>query len=493
MKSRKTFVLSILLAFLIGAGLSALVVWKSGRWQQAASVSGPADGGDGHTGHSEAKQLWTCGMHPQVIQDEPGNCPICGMALVPVKDTPSSAPAASQKKERKIKYWRAPMDPTYISDKPGKSPMGMDLVPVYEDEAALQSGIRVDANFLQNFAVRTAVAEKGSIPVDIRTIGVLAYNEKHIVSVNTKFEGWIEKAKVNYVGEPVRRGEVLFEVYSPQLVTTQEEYLAALDYVQKLSSGAYPDAVERAKSLLKAAEARLHYWDIGEDQISALRQNKKITRTLKILSPVSGILTEKMGDSLEGVKVTPGMNIYKIANLSTVWAQIEVYEYQIRQLRLGQTAHITVDAFPGRQWTGRVAYIDPTVNPQTRTLKAYVEIANPHWRLRPQMYANVVIPVPAASGVVRVPEEAVLHSGERNVVIVRKDKGLFEPREVHLGATGGGFQEVRSGLQAGEVVVTSSQFLIDSESNLKEAISQMLGAPKTGGQSESAPPQTHQH
>ena len=491
MNSRKTFLLSIAFAFLVGASLSAVIVWKSGRWQRVSSVSSAAGGGEEHADHSEGTQLWTCGMHPQVIQDEPGNCPICGMALVPVKDT--AATAAPEKKDRKIKYWRAPMDPTYISDKPGKSPMGMDLVPVYEDEVASPGGIRVDANFLQNFAVRTAVAETGSIPVDIRTVGTLAYNEKNIVSVNTKFEGWIEKAKVNYVGEPVRRGEVLFEVYSPQLVTTQEEYLAALDYVEKLSSGAYPDAVERAKSLLKAAEERLHYWDISEDQINALRQDMKITRTLKIVSPASGILTEKMGDSLEGTKVMPGMNVYKIADLSTVWAQIEVYEYQIRQLRLNQKALITVDAFPGRQWTGRIAYIDPTVNPQTRTLKAYVEIANPRRQLRPQMYANVVIPVPAASGVVRVPEEAVLHSGERNVVIVQKEEGLFEPREVQLGATGGGYQEVRSGLRAGEVVVTSSQFLIDSESNLKEAISQMLGAAKTGGQPETVPPQTHQH
>lgn len=491
MKSRKTFLLSIAFAFLVGVSLSAVIVWQSGRWQRAASVSSRAAGGEEHAGHSEGKQLWTCGMHPQVIQDKPGNCPICGMTLVPVRD--AAATAGPEKKERKIKYWRAPMDPSYISDKPGKSPMGMDLVPVYEDEGTSPGGIRVDANFLQNFAVRTAVAEKGSIPVDIRTVGILAYNEKNIVSVNTKFEGWIEKAKVNYVGEPVRRGEVLFEVYSPQLVTTQQEYLAALDYVEKLSSGAYPDAVERAKSLLKATEERLHYWDINKDQIDALRQNKKITRTLKIVSPVSGILTEKMGDSLEGIQVTPGMNIYKIADLSTVWVQIEVYEYQIRQLRLGQTARITVDAFPGRQWTGRIAYIDPTVNPQTRTLKAYVEIANPRWQLRPQMYANVVIPVPAASGIVRVPEEAVLHTGERNVVIVQKEEGLFEPREVQIGATGGGHQEIRSGLRAGEVVVTSSQFLIDSESNLKEAISQMLGAPKAGRQQESVSPQTHQH
>jgi Cu(I)/Ag(I) efflux system membrane fusion protein/cobalt-zinc-cadmium efflux system membrane fusion protein len=355
MRSRNALLLSILFAFLAGVGLSAVAIWNPARWQWVDRLTARADSTGQHADHQETKQLWTCGMHTQVIQDEPGNCPICGMKLVPLKNTSApGAEAKAERTERKVKYWRAPMDPNYISDKPGKSPMGMDLVPVYEDEVPSQGGIRVDANFLQNFAVRTAVVEKGSIPVDIRTIGVLAYNEKNIVSVNTKFEGWIEKAKVNYVGEPVRRGEVLFEVYSPQLVTTQQEYLAALEYAGKLSSGAYPDAVERAKSLLKATEERLHYWDITEDQIKALHQNKKMTRTLKMVSPVSGILTEKMTDSLEGMKVTPGMNIYKIADLSTVWVQIEVYEYQIRHLRLGQTARITVDAFPGRQWTGRI-------------------------------------------------------------------------------------------------------------------------------------------
>lgn len=493
MKPKTIFVVSILLAFLAGAGLSAVVIWNPAGWAWADRlVAGTRRQPLG--GEEQKKQLWTCGMHPQVIQDEPGNCPICGMALVPVRDTgPAPAPAKATKTERKIRYWRAPMDPTYISDKPGKSPMGMDLVPVYEDEGPAETGIRVDPNFLQNFAVRTAVAERGSIPVDIRTIGVLTYNEKNIASINTKFEGWIEKAKVNYVGEMVRRGEVLFEIYSPQLVTTQEEYLAAVDYLERLSAGAYPEAVERAKSLLKAAEERLRYWDITQGQINELRKNGKITRTLKIVSPVSGIITSKMADSLEGMKLVPGMNVYKIADLSTVWAQVEVYEYQIRQLHLGQTARITVDAFPGRQWAGKIAYLDPTLNPQTRTLKAYVEIPNPQWRLRPQMYANVEIRVPAASGAVRVPEEAVLHSGERNVVIVQKDNGLFEPREVQLGATGGGYQEVRSGLQAGEVVVTSSQFLIDSESNLKEAMSQMLSAGKGEGQEGAVRPTAHQH
>jgi RND family efflux transporter MFP subunit len=387
--------------------------------------------------------------------------------------------------QRKIKYWRAPMNPNYISNKPGKSPMGMDLIPVYEDEMAQETGIRVDPNFVQNFGVRTATAELGSIPVDIRTIGLLDYNQKNLVLVNTKYGGWIEKAYVNYVGEPVTRGQVLFEIYSPQLVTTEQEYLSTLQYVRQLEKAAEPDAVERARSLLNATRERLRYWDITDAQIQQLQQTGTIMRTLKVFSPVSGVVTEKMSDSLEGMNLTPGMNVYKIADLSTIWAGIEVYEDDIRYMQLGRQADITVDAFPNRHWTGKVIYIDPNISPQTRTLKVSVQIPNPHGILRPQMYANVEIRVPAVSRAVKIPEEAVLHSGERSVVIVEKAKGLFEARNVKLGALGGGSREILSGVQPGETVVTSSQFLIDSESNLKEAVQKML--------TERTVPAGHQH
>jgi membrane fusion protein, copper/silver efflux system len=443
------------------------------------------------------KQLWTCGMHPQVIQDEPGDCPICNMKLVPLKqDTaPAETAAGGSSGERKIKYWRAPMDPNYISDKPGKSPMGMDLVPVYEDEQPAATGVRVDPGFLQNFGVRTATVEKGSIPIEIRTIGVLTYNEKDIASVNTKFEGWIEKAYVNYIGEPVKKGQVLFEIYSPQLVTTQQEYLATLDYVGRLGERSNQDAIDRAKSLLEAARERLHYWDISDEQIAHLKQTKKATRTLKIFSPASGVVVEKMNQSLEGMKLNPGMNVFKIANLSTVWAEIEVYEYQLQHVRLGQNAAITVDAFPGRRWNGKIIYLDPTINQQTRTLRAFVEISNKDMKLRPEMFANVDLRTPAVSGAVKVPDEAILHTGDRSVVIVQKEKGVFEPRQVSLGVAGDGYQEVRHGLQAGETIVTSSQFLIDSESNLREAINKMLAERSGASREDSAPaaPAEHQH
>jgi RND family efflux transporter MFP subunit len=490
MKSKKSVWIAVVLAFLVGAALPTVLIWNPAHWKWAEDLTAGLQGSAGAEGESTETQLWTCGMHPQVIQDHPGTCPICGMNLVPLKQEPTPA-ASNMPKEKKIKYWVAPMDPNYISDKPGKSPMGMDLVPVYEEEETEATGIHVDPNFIQNFAVRTTAVENGSIPIVIRTIGTLDYNQKNIVSVNTKFEGWIEKAYVNYIGETVKRGDVLFEIYSPPLVTTQQEYLATLDYLEKLSSKGDEEAVKRAKSLLEATRERLQYWDITDDQIEELTNRKTPMRTLKILSPVSGIVIEKMGDSLEGMKLTPGMNVFKIADLSNVWAEIDVFEHQIQYVSLGQKADITLDAFPGKHWTGKVIYLNPTLNQKTRTLAAYVEIENPDRKLRPEMYANVEIRVPAVSGAVKIPSEAILHTGERNVVIVEKDKGFFEPREVTIGSEGEGYSQVTKGLHEGETIVVSSQFLIDSESNLKEAISKMLAAGKKESENPPALEPTH--
>jgi membrane fusion protein, copper/silver efflux system len=442
MKSNFLRVLAALILFLLGAVAAAALVLNPLHWSWANSIT----------------------QRLRVAQP-------ASPAGVPAATT---AGAMAAKPARKIKYWRAPMDPNYISNKPGKSPMGMDLIPVYEDEQPQAAGIRVDPNFLQNFAVRTVLAVRGSIPVDIRTVGLLDYDQKNLAMVNTKFEGWIEKAQVNYVGEPVRKGQALFEIYSPQLVTTEQEYLSTLSYVKKLEHGADPDAVARARSLLNATRERLRYWDITDGQIDQLERSGKITRTLKVMSPVSGVVVSKMSDSLEGVKLSSGMNVYKIADLSTIWADVEIYEDQIRYLQPGRRADITVDAFPNRHWSGKVIYLDPTISQQTRTLKAFVEIPNPEQRLRPQMYANVEVKIPEVSGAVKVPEEAVLHSGESSVVIVETAQGVFDPRQVELGALGDGYREILKGVRAGETVVTSSQFLIDSEANLKEAIQQML-------------------
>ena len=390
--------------------------------------------------------------------------------------------------EREVLYWRAPMDPNYTSDRPGKSPMGMDLVPVYADAAPADSGaeadggIRVSQAFLQNFAVRTAMVHRGVLPVSIRTVGILAHNEERVVSVQTKYEGWIEQASVNNVGETVDRGDVLFEIYSPQLVTTQREFLGAMDYVGRLrEGGAYPEAIERARSLLEASRERLLYWDMTAEQIDELAESGEVTRTVRVFAPASGFIVEKMGDSMEGMKLGPGMTVLKIADHSTLWAETEFYEDDLRHVREGQAVVVEADAFPGREWSGRILFFRPAVNPQTRTLTAFVEVANPDLRLRPMMYVNVTVRTSGAVDVVMVPSEAILHSGTRTVVVVARGGGVFEPREVVLGMESGGMQEVASGLAEGEMIVVSSQFLIDSDANLRAAISQLLGGAEGSG------------
>jgi Cu(I)/Ag(I) efflux system membrane fusion protein/cobalt-zinc-cadmium efflux system membrane fusion protein len=456
-------------------------------------VLGPGDTGMTTDGR---KQLWTCGMHPQVIQDEPGECPICGMTLVPVNDTQTQEAAAAQPaQERKIKYWQAPMDPTFISDKPGKSPMGMDLVPVYEDEVeeAPAGTIRIDPVFVQNIGVQSTELRRTDIPFTIRTVGTLTYNDGQIAWVTTKFDGWIEGVSVNYVGEPVKKGQKLFEIYSPQLVTTQKEYLQALDYAQRMGEGNYPDIAARAQSLLVSSRERLKYWDISDDQIEELEASRQLRRTLAVVSPVDGLVVEKMDQALEGMFVKAGMNLYKIVDLSTIWVEVEIFENQVPWLQIGQRAEVELPYEPGKQHAGRVRYLYPFLNKKTRTMKVSIELPNPGQKLRADMYANVIFDVPSARDVLAVPEEAVIHSGTRNIVVLDRGDGRFQVKEVVLGVNGSGLWEVKEGLDEGDLIVVSSQFLIDSESNLREAIQKMISEPKAGVTPASPAMPEHQH
>ena len=420
----------------------AILIWNPMSWTWLGGAEPVALPDSGSAPQSVA--LYTCGMHPEVIRHAPGTCPICGMKLVRKKD---------------------------------------------EDVDA--SDVQVSREFLQNFAVRTAVVERRVLPISIRTVGVLAHNEESISSVSTKFEGWIESARINNVGEFVAKGEPLFEIYSPQLITTMREYLAAVDYVARLERGdAYPEAVERAQSLLDSARERLRYWDISEAQIDALEAADTVSRTITFHSPASGLVVEKMGDSLEGMKLSPGMTVLKIADHTKLWAEADFYEEDLRHVRVGSLAVIEVAAFPERVWDGRILFFRSAVNAETRTLTAFVEVSNPDLVLRPGMYVDVALDVRNRPAAVATPAESVLHSGDRAVVIVAKTEGGFEPREVKLGVRSGEMHEVTAGLEVGERVVLSSQFLIDSESNLKAAIAQLLRG--DAGQS-SATPMPHNH
>ena len=416
--------------------LGSIAVWNPLGWSVLYSLHGVED----EHGLDEAK-LYTCGMHPHVIQEGPGQCPICGMDLTRVKIQPAA-------------------------DAPGPA------------------GVRVSRNFVQNFAVRTAEVVRDDLAVQIRTVGYLDQNEERLTSVNTKFAGWIERARVNTVGEKVSKGQLLFEIYSPQLVIAQQEYLAAMGFVERLrASGAYAAAVGRAESLLSAAGERLRHWDLTAEQVDRLRSTREVARTLEFYSPAAGFIVEKTGDSLEGRQVTPGLTVLKIADHSSLWAKVEFYEHHVRDLRTGLRAAISVDAFPGLQWNGEVLFFRPTMNQHTQTLTGYVEVDNANGLLRPQMYATVLIRLQGVRNALIVPTQSVLHSGDRAVVVVDGGDGLFVPREVQLGIESEGRFQVLDGLAAGERVVTSSQFLIDSESNLKTAIAQLL----EGARDDSAP------
>ncbi len=367
--------------------------------------------------------------------------------------------------------------------------MGMDLVPVYADEAGdLPPGtVRIDPTFVQNIGVRTEPVERRDIALDIRTVGTLAHNDEQIAWVNTKYEGWIENVAVNYVGQTVEQGQVLFDIYSPQLVTTQTEYLQAVDYAARLDASAYPDIAARAHSLVESARQRLLFWDITDAQIETLSVSRTPTRTLSVVSPVTGVVAAKMDQALEGMYVRPGMNIYKIADLTTIWVDVEVFENQVGSMRVGQRAVVEVPYMPGRPYVGYVRYLYPHFNVQTRTMTVSVELENPDLMLRADMYANVTFDVPAAQDVLAVPEEAVIRSGTRDLVVLQRDVGTFEVVPVTLGINGSGYWQVLEGVADGDTVVVSAQFLIDSESSLKEAARKI-----TGGGGTAAPP-THQH
>jgi Cu(I)/Ag(I) efflux system membrane fusion protein len=431
------------------------------------------------TSQAEGGQLYSCGMHPVVISDKPGNCPICGMKLTPIKGTASGQTKAPQE-ERKILYWRAPMDPTEIYDHPGKSKMGMDLIPVYEGEEAGGAGsITINAAVQQNMNLRTAPVERRDISTVIRAFGKVTYAQDKEYSVNTKISGWIEKLYVNTVGQKVRQGDPLLEIYSPELVSTQEEYLLALKNYRKLAESPYENIRQNAQRMLTVARDRLRYWDISEPEISRIEQSGEVRRSVLLKSQVTGIVTHKA--VVEGDKVGPGRDVLHIADLSQIWVEAAVYESEIPLLRLRQKAELELDYQPQYKLQGEVDFIYPYLDRKSQANNVRLIFNNPEMILKPDMSATVRIFAPTISSSLAVPAEAVLHSGTRDIVFVSQGKGTFEPREVKTGIeTDDGFIQVISGLFDGEQVVISGQFLLDSESRTREAIAKMRAASAQG-------------
>ena len=398
------------------------------------------------------------------------------------------APGASAAAARKLLYYRNPMGLADTSPVPKKDPMGMDYIAVYEGEestdAASGNQIRISAEKVQKLGVRTEAARTRKLDQALRAAGRIEPDERRLYTIAPKFEGYVERLHVNATGQPVSKGQPLFDAYSPELVSAQREYAIAAQGVASLKDAPGP-ASTGMKQLAESSLQRLKNWDISEDQIKALAASGDTKRTLSFRSPVSGIVTEKK--AVQGMRFMPGEALYQVADLSSVWVIADVFEQDISRIRPGAAARVRVQAYPDKVFEGRVSYVYPTLKAETRTVPVRVELANPGLLLKPAMFAQVELAVPGQAAVVTVPLSAVIDSGTRQVVLVQRGEGRFEAREVRLGARTDNDVEVLGGVKDGEPVVISANFLIDAESNLKAALSGLGAATPPPGPSNAAP------
>ncbi len=430
--------------------VATAVVAGGGSWLLARR------GGDGHDhagAAAQAKEQWQCPMHPSIVQDHPGDCPICGMKLVKVEGTGGST----------------------ASDPGVPAPEGL-------------SGVTIDAARQQLIGLKVAHAERGVVGGSWRTTGRVAFDETRIHHVNVKFSGFMEHVHANFVGRPVKAGEPLFSIYSPELLATQQEYLLALETRKRLaqSGGMTADG----DALVAAARRKLELWDVPRSEIERLERTGAPSRTITFYSPATGVLTKK--DVVPGMRVNAGEMPFEIVDLSRVWVLADAYETDLRHVKIGMPATLSLKAFPNRTFSGRVAFVDPLLDPKTRTAKVRVEFRNPTGELRPEMFGEVVLQGKSREGI-RVPADAVIHSGTKSVVFVALPDGKFQPREVELGEGGLDFVEVLSGLEKGDGVVTRANFLVDSESRLRASLASLSSGSAGQPPAKSEPPAADPH
>jgi RND family efflux transporter MFP subunit len=484
--SPKRIILGILLALTLGVVYAGATHHWFGQGGHAAMASQSASG--------ERKPVyWYDAMNPSHHYTQPGKAPD-GMDLVPryaeKPPSPTGQGANSQAQntanalgmsskdgtgERRVLYWFDPMHPAYKSDKPGIAPdCGMTLVPKYaEDEsmAKMPMGTVTITPEKQVLAgVRTAVVVRKSLVREIRTTAQIVADETRIAHVHVKVAGYVDKVYVDFVGQLIKKGQPLFTLYSPDLVSTQEEYLIAKRGNVALGNAPFQEIAEGSQSLLQSSRQRLKLWDISDEQIKELDTTGKVNKYLTFYSPITGFVTDRK--AFPQTSVTPDTELYTVSDLSTVWADADIYEYEVPFVHLGQRVTLTLSYYPGKTYAGTISYIYPTVDPQTRTVKARIQIPNPGYVLKPQMFADAKLRVDYGTKIL-VPQEAVLNSGTEQHVFVVHEGGLFEPRKVSIGPVVDGNAVILSGLKAGETIVVSGNFLIDSESNLKGAMSGM--------------------
>jgi Cu(I)/Ag(I) efflux system membrane fusion protein len=352
--------------------------------------------------------------------------------------------------------------------------MGMDYIPVYADDeqdSAPAGTVRIDPVTVQNIGVRTALAERRSMSHLIQTVGRIGYDEKRLYELHPKTEGWVEQLFIDTTGAPVEKETILLSFYSPQLVSTQQEYVLALKNLETLQASGFEDVRRGAEELVATTLERLRLLDVPEHQIRNLAETLEVKKNLHIHSPAKGIVTS-IG-ARQGQYVTPQTKLYTIADLSKVWVYIDIYEDELPWVAVGDKATIDVAALPGQRFEGLLSYIYPYAESKTRTIKVRMVFDNPGGLLKPDMFANVVIETSALPDAIVIPSEAIVRSGSREQVFVQRAPGKFEPRDVNIGVSSKGWTEVKSGIEAGEKIVISAQFLIDSESKLREAASKM--------------------
>ncbi|MCM2335022.1 MAG: efflux RND transporter periplasmic adaptor subunit [Anaeromyxobacteraceae bacterium] len=489
--------------------LLSVALGSGGTWL----LTRPADGHD-HGGAGEAATRYQCPMHPTIVQDHPGDCPICGMKLVSMAAPGGAAPAAAQPHyqcpmhpsaqgdhpgdchicgmklekltesgefelqpgDRKIVFYRSPMDPTQTSHEPRKDEMGMDYLPVYLDE--LQGAppvqglvtVKIDPARQQLIGLVTAPATTGQISATLRTTGRVAVDETRVHRVNVKYGGYVERVQADFVGQRVARGQPLFTIYSPELLTAQEELLLALRTQRGLSAA--PGLGEGAAGLVAAARRKLELWDVPPATVARLEQTGQAERTLTVFSPATGVVIRK--DVVPGQRLEAGAMPYEVWDLSTIWVLADVYETELRHVKVGAPATLTLKAFPGLEHRGRVAFVDPVLDPKTRTVKVRLAFENASGALKPEMFGEVVLGTPPRKAL-RIPADALIDSGTRSVVFVALGDGKFQPRVVRPGASDGDQVEIIDGLGEGELVVTRANFLVDSESRLKASLQALAG------------------
>lgn len=466
------------------------VLWYFGL---APSLAGAASEAGG--------KLYYCPMHPQIVQDHPGECPICSMTLVPKPEGPVKPSATMQPATTGDagaagpgKYW-CPMHPHVTSDDPNaKCDLcgGMKLMPKPPAGAASEPvpglvPMDIPTERVQKIGIRTAPVVRESLVNDLRTVGVVEADERRLVQISTRSSGWIENLFAAETGQPVKRGQALATVYSPDVLQAQQELLTALRWSDSGTHGAgraQHGELASPQGLVSDARRRLELLGIGPQEIESIVKNRKAERALAIRSPVDGYVIGK--HVVVGMTVSPGMPLFEVANLSSVWVIAEVYESDVKRVRVGQPARFEVASYPGEVFTGKVQFVHPTVDPSSRTLRLRLELKNRPGpgglKLRPGMYGNVSLDLPATSGLM-APAEAVVDTGDLQYVFVAIEGGRFEPRRVKLGARAGEKFEIISGLAEGEVVVTTANFLLDSESRLRSAIEGQTAktAPAPGG------------